>query len=521
MTSLTSTIETRPARSRWLALGAIVLSTLTLGLDMTILITALPTLSAKLGASTDQLQWISAAYTLALAGLLLPAGVLADRFGRKRLLLIGLAIFGASSVIASQVTSADGLIWMRAVMGVGGAIVLPISLAILPTIFSEAERPRAIAVASVATFLGLPAGPLVAGWILNHYDWGWIFLINAPIVVLGLIGIWFFVPESRDPAAPRLDWLGAILVVIGVTAVVYGTIQQPVYGWGDARVLTGLIGGGIFLVAFTAWELRTTTPLIDLRFFLLPRFTWSTVAFVVVGFAMTGVLFVLAPFLQIVQGNDAQGTGLRLLPMVAGMMVGAGLASRLLRPLGARVMIPVGFTVCAAGLAVLATAAADTGYGLIGGGMAVVGFGVALAMITAVDGILGSLPVANTGAGTALTRMLQNVGASLGVAVMGSVLNGVYRADVAGHLDNLPLKVKDAVEGSVAGAAIVAQKLPPRVGAPLLHSAQAAYAHGMSEILIISAALMVVAAIAIAIFLPSTSRTAAPQAVESGHAEVA
>src|SRR5207249_10313280 len=201
---------------RWLGLGALSLSALVLGLDITVLVTALPTLSAKLSATTDQLQWMSAAYTLSLAGFMLPAGVLGDRFGRRKLLLIALVTFGLSSVIASQMTTANGLIVMRAVMGVSGAVILPLMQAMLPVMFREDERQRALGLAGAGAFIGLPLGPLVAGFLLTHYDWGSIFLINAPVVVLAVLGAWFFVPESRDPNPRPLDWVGALLEVVGV-----------------------------------------------------------------------------------------------------------------------------------------------------------------------------------------------------------------------------------------------------------------------------------------------------------------
>ncbi|TLZ80118.1 MAG: MFS transporter, partial [Methanobacteriota archaeon] len=204
---------------RWPALGAVVLGALVLGLDSTILVTALPTLSATLGATTDQLQWMSTAYLLALSGLLIPAGVLGDRLGRRRMMLVALVIFGLSSVAASRMTTANELILMRAVMGVSGAFIMPISLAVLPTIFSEQERPRAIAIGGAGMFLGLPLGPLVAGWLLTHYEWGSIFLINAPFVMLALLGVWLFIPESRDSNAPRLDFVGAVLAIAGVTSL--------------------------------------------------------------------------------------------------------------------------------------------------------------------------------------------------------------------------------------------------------------------------------------------------------------
>src|SRR5258708_2274739 len=223
-------------RGRWLGLAALTISGLVLGLDITILVTALPTLSAKLNATTDQLQWMSAAYTLALAGFMLPAGVLGDRLGRKRMLLFGLATFGISSVIASQMTSANGLILMRVVMGFSGAIVLPLMQAMLPSMFREDERQRAIGISGAGAFIGLPLGPLLAGWLLTHYDWGSIFLINAPLVVIGVVGVWCFVPSGQDPAPRRLDWIGAILEVGGVAGVVYGVIREALRGWGGLPV---------------------------------------------------------------------------------------------------------------------------------------------------------------------------------------------------------------------------------------------------------------------------------------------
>src|SRR6266581_5253834 len=256
-------VGTGRMRGRWVGLAALALSGLVLGLDMTILVTALRTLSARLSATTEQLQWMSAAYTLSLAGFMLPAGVLGDRFGRRRLLLIALVAFGISSVAASQMTTANGLIFMRAVMGVSGAVILPLMQGMLPSMFEDDERQRALGFAGAGAFLGLPLGPLVAGFLLTHYAWGSIFLINGPVVVLAVLGTWFFVPESKDPNPRRLDWLGAILEVVGVTAVVYAIIEEPVRGWGNAQVYAPLIGGALLLAAFVAWELRVAFPLVD------------------------------------------------------------------------------------------------------------------------------------------------------------------------------------------------------------------------------------------------------------------
>ena len=495
--------QTRSGRGRWLGLAAIVLSGLVIGLDTTILVTALPSLSTELGATTSELQWISAAYTLAWAGLLIPAGVLGDRWGRKRLLLFGLLLFGLSSVAASRMTTADGLIALRAVMGAGAAVIMPLTLAVLPSMFSEAERPRAISVAAVGTFLGLPLGPLVAGWLLTHYAWGSIFLINAPVVLLAMLGVALLIPESRDAEAPRLDAAGAGLVIGGVTGVVYGVIQGPTNGWTDATVLTALAAGAALLAAFVVWELKVEHPLIDLRLFLDRRFTWSAAAFAVVGFAMTGVMFVVTPYLQVVQHTDAQGTGIRLLPMIAGVMLGALGGDRVAARLGTKIAVPAGLLVAAAGLVILSRAGAGTGYGLVAAGLAVTGIGIGIALPAALDAILGALPEPEMGAGNGLTRALQQIAASLGVAVLGSVLNTAYRNGLQGHLDGLPAQARQAVEASVAGAAAVAQHLPAPLGAALTHAAFDAYAQGMAAVMLTCAAILVPAAVLVLLLLPS------------------
>lgn len=509
-------VETGRMEGRWLGLGALSLSGLVLGLDMTILITALPTLSEKLGATTDQLQWMSAAYTLSLAGFMLPAGVLGDRFGRRRFLLGALVLFGISSVVASRMTTAGGLIAMRAVMGVSGAVILPLMQAMLPVMFREDERQRAIGFAGAGAFIGLPLGPLVAGFLLTHYDWGSIFLINAPVVVLAVIGAWFFVPESRDPNPRPLDVVGALLEVVGVTAVVYGIIEQPVRGWGDPQVAVPLVAGAALVAGFVLWELRSRMPLVDLGLFRSARFAWATVAFVIVGFAMTGVMFIVSPFLQVVQGNDAQSTGLRLLPLVITMMAGAIGSDWLNKRLGTKVMAAAGMLGGGASMLLLSRATVDGGYLIVAAALGLMGISIAMAMIPSLDAILGALPEGETGGGSALTRTLQNVGASLGVAIMGSILNNAYQSHLAGKLVALPETVRSAIESSVAVAAAVAQHLPAPVGGQVLRAAQEAYVGGMSDVLVITAAMMGAGAVLMAVFLPARAPRAA--AVEAGTA---
>ena len=488
---------------RWWALAALVVSGLVIGLDSTVLITALPTLSSKLGATTSDLQWIAAAYTLTLGGLLLPGGVLGDRYGRKRWLLVGLAIFGVSSVIASQATTATALIAMRALMGVGAALILPLSLSILPSMFTAEERPRAIGAAAAGTFLGLPLGPLVAGWLLTHYAWGSVFLINAPVVVIALVGIWFLVPEGKDPHPRAFDWVGGLLAVVGVTALVYGVIEQPIHGWTDARVLAGIIGGAVVLMAFVVWDLRQASPFVDLRNFRNRGFTWATMAFVVTGFGLFGVMFILTPYIQIVLGNDAQATGIKLLPLIGGVIVGAGIGNVMAARFGARVAVSAGLASTAAALLGFSQIGADAGYGAVGAALLLIGIGIGIALPTTLDVILATLPPTQTGAGSALTRALQQIAATFGVAILGSILNNVYQAHLGPYVASLPSQAREVTLGSLAGAHAVAGQLPPPARSAVVRAANDAYTNGLSEVMLVSAGLVLATAIAIAIFLPA------------------
>jgi MFS transporter, DHA2 family, multidrug resistance protein len=491
-----TTSDRRP-RSRWWALAALSLSLLVVGLDTYVLNTALPTLSVKLGASTSQLQWITDAYTLAMAGVLLPAGQLGDRLGRRATLLAGLALFGIASVITSQVHTVDELIGMRAVMGAGAAVILPLSISVLPGLFpGAAERRRAVAVTAMCTMLGMPAGPLLAGWMLTHFAWGSVFLINGPVAALSLAGVALLVPESKagpDRAAARLDWAGALLSAVGLIAVVYGIISEPVHGW-DPSVLTALAGGAGLLAAFTAWQLRAASPLVDLGLFTSRGFTWGSMAFALVSFAMTGLLFVLTPYLQIVQGTDAQVAGLRLLPMIGAMLVSTAVIGKSSARLGPRDVIAAGMLLSAAGLMMLWRAPAGGGYGWPAAALAVFGAGLGLSLPTSTSAVLAVLPTSQAGAGTALNRALQRIAVCLAPAILGSVLNDAYRARLAG----LP----SAASASVAGAHTVARRLPAAARRTLVSAANHAYLHGMVEVALISAAVLAAGALLILLFLP-------------------
>jgi MFS transporter, DHA2 family, multidrug resistance protein len=471
----------RAGRSRWWALAALSLSFLVVGLDTYVLTTALPTLSAKLGATTSQLQWIADAYILATAALLLPAGKLGDRIGRRKTLLAGLLLFGAASMITSQVRTAGELIAMRAVMGAGAAIITPMTMSVLPAIFpAEADRRRAVAVTTICTMLGMPLGPLLAGWMLTHFAWGSVFLINGPLVALSLIGVAWLVPETKDPSAPSLDRAGALLSAAGLTGLVYGIIAEPSDGW-DVRVSAAVACGAVLLAAFVWWQLRARSPLIDLRLFASRGFTWGSAAFAAVSFAMTGTLFMLTPYLQLVRGADAQLTGIRLLPVIGAMLVTAAVIEKSAARLGVKLVIAAGMLVSCAGLAVLTQAGAASEYGVVAVALAVFGAGLGLSLPLSADAVLATLPASQTGAGSALNRALQRIAVSLAPAILGSVVASSYRGRLAGRLTG---------------------------------AAGHAYTHGMAQASLVSIGVLAVCALLVALFLPRSKTGAAAPATE-------
>jgi len=481
-------------------------SFLVVGLDSYIVVTALPTFSAKLGASESQLQWITAAYTLAWAGLLLPVGKLGDKLGRRKVLMAGLALFGVASVVASQVTTAGELIALRAVMGAGAAVIMPMGMAIIPVLFpAEADRRRAVTVTTIGALVSMPLGPLLGGWLLTHFAWGWIFLINAPIVALALIGVRWLMPETRDPANPRLDWPGALLSAAGITGIVYAIIEEPANGW-RAPVLASLVAGVLLTALFALRQRTAADPLVDLRLFRDRLFTWGTAAFAVISFAMTGVLFVLTPYLQSVQGNDAQGTGLRLLPMIGALIAAAAASETLGARIGVKRVIPAAMVLSAAGLLVLAQATAASGYGIVALALVIFGAGLGLGLPLAADAVLGTLPPHQAGMGTALSRTLQSVGVALGTAVLGSVLDGAYRGTLGGHLAGLAPTARTAAASSVAGAHAVAARLPAPAGHLLTQAADTAYAHGAAHATTVAAGLLILGALLCALLLPGTRK---------------
>ncbi|MFC8624762.1 MFS transporter [Streptomyces anulatus] len=416
---------------RWLILGVICLAQLTVLLDNTVLNVAIPSLTSELDASTSDVQWMINAYSLVQAGLLLTAGSSADRYGRKKMLIVGLALFGVGSFVAGLSQSSGQLIAARAGMGVGGALLLTTTLAVVVQIFDDTERVKAIGIWSTVSSLGFAAGPLFGGFVLDHFWWGAIFLINIPVALIALAAVARLVPESRSGRGERPDLLGALLSTVGMTAVVFAIISGPEHGWASGQVLLTASLGVAVLAGFVLWELRVPHPMLDMHFFRNQKFVGAVAGAILVAFGMTGSLFLLTQHLQFVLGYGPLEAGLRTAPMALTVVVLnlTGLGARMVQKFGTPVVIAAGMSFLAAGLAAIAVlGGGDGGYGGMLFGLVVMGAGVALAMPAMANAIMSAIPPEKAGVGAGVNGMLAEFGNGLGVAVLGAVLNARFAA---------------------------------------------------------------------------------------------
>src|SRR5579884_171044 len=487
---------------RWWALGGIQLAVLAVGLDITVLSVALPTLARALHASESDLQWFSSGYTLVLAGAVLPAGLLGDRYGRKKVMLLALALFGVGSAACAAAPSAAAFLAARMVLGLAGAGVIVMAVSALTVLFTEEERPRAVAIWAAANVLAMPIGPVLGGWLLSHAWWGWVFLINVPAALLGLVMGMALVPESRAPERPGLDPLGVVSSSAGLAGVTYGLIEAGRNGWGDALSLGAMGVGMVALVGFFLWERRLSGlsggwPLVDLALFRSASFTWGVILVTVGTLLLTGMLFTLPQYFQAVLGADAMGSGLRLLPAIAGFLIGAVPAERLVRRAGAKVTAASGFALLAAALAAGATTGLGSGEGFVAVWMAGAGAGLGLVFTTAASTALTELSAERSGMGSALLQALKNVGAPLGSALLGSVLASAYRADLPSA--GLPAGALGAAGESVFAGLALAHRLG---SAGLATSVRLAFVQGMDAALLVSAAVAGAGMLLALAFLP-------------------
>ena len=486
---------------RWWALLVLSLSLVVIGMDNTILNVALPTLVRDLDATASQLQWIVDSYVLVFAGLLLTMGALGDRFGRKLALDAGLVIFVASSVASAFAGSAGMLIATRALMGIGGALIMPSTLSIITATFAPHERGRAIAAWAAMAGLGIIAGPVIGGWLLEHFWWGSVFLVNVPIVGVALLAGLVLVPESKDPNATPLDSMGALLSITGLTALVYGIIEAPENGWTDTITLSALATAGLLLVTFVAWELRTPYPMLHMRFFTNPRFSAASAAITLIFFALFGSIFVLTQYLQFVLGYSALEAGVRIAPF-ATLVVAAPTAARIVERIGTKAVVATGLVIAGAGLALIANVDMSDGYAPVGWALAVIGVGMGATMAPATDSIMGSLPLAKAGVGSAMNDTTRMVGGALGVAVMGSALSSSYGSIMEPVVTQLPPAAAAAASDSVGAAIEVARRAGP-LGGELVDVARSAFVDAMGDALLIGASIAVLGAVIVLSWLPA------------------
>jgi EmrB/QacA subfamily drug resistance transporter len=469
-----------------------------------------------LHASNSQLQWMVDSYTLVFACLLLPAGALGDRFGRRGALQLGLAIFGIGSLLSAFASTPDQLIGTRAVMGVGGAFIMPSTLSILTNVFTDPrERGRAIGVWAGVAGIGIALGPLAGGFLLQHFYWGSIFLVNIPIAAIAIVAGKLIVPTSRDPSAPPLDLLGAALSIVALALLVYAIIEAPNAGWTSPRVLESFVASGVLLAGFVAWELHTRHPMLDMTFFDSPRFSAATVGIMLVFFALFGSTFLLTQYFQFVLGYTPLQTGIRLVPFALTLMVVAPLSARINERLGTKVTVSFGLLIVAVGLALLSFLRTDTSYPDLLWRMLLMSIGMGVAMTPATDSIMGALPREKAGVGSAVNDTTRQVGGALGVAVIGSIVASRYGSDMGSLLRGKPVppNVLHLIKHQVGAAIGVADRIGGPAGAALAQHARRAFVAGLHDGVLVGAATALLGALVVAVWLPS--RALPPDAVMS------
>ena len=522
-------IEAKAGARKWWALAGLSLAVLAVALDATVLSVALPTLAVSLHASASDLQWFVSSYTLALAVALLPGGLLGDRFGRKKMMTGALATFGLGSLACAYARTPGAFIAARTLLGLAAGFMVPLVISSVAVMFTEEELPRAVGIWGAANFLGLPIGPILGGWLLSHYWWGWVFLMNVPVVVIGLAAVTALVPESRAGQAPGLDPAGIVTSCSGLGVLIYGFIAAGQYGWTSATAIIAMAAGAAILVAFAGWELRLSRrpsgqPLVDLSLFRSARFTWGTILAAFGVFAMFGLLFAAPQFFQAILGVNAMGSGLRLLPMMGGLVLGFGLAAQMIKPLTAKLTAALGFAVLAAGLVLGTTTNAASGTAFIATWTAITGLGFGLNLATTASAALAGMPRESAGVASGVMQAVQKAGAPLSAAVLGSVLASGYQSQL--HLAGRPTATVSAVRSSGFSGLAVARKL----GSPaLFEQIRSAFAHGIDAMLWVSVGLAVAGVLLALLFLPwhATVATAAtdaedvPDEGESAHGHAA
>ncbi|BCY12802.1 MFS transporter [Actinoplanes sp. L3-i22] len=496
---------------RWAILGVLVISLLVVVLDNTVLNVALRIIADPqhgLGATQSELEWAINSYTLVFAGLLFTAGILADRLGRRITLVVGLSLFGIASLVSAYANSPDQLIAARALMGLGAAAVMPATLSIIANVFEPKERGRAIGVWAGAVGLAVALGPILGGFLLEHFWWGSVFLINVPIVIVGVSLVFLLVPESRDPKPNRIDVPGVLLSIVGLTLLTYGVIKGGEDGFGDVLAWGPLAGGVLVLVGFVLYERSIEFPSLDVKLFNNRQFSASTGMIGLVFFAAMGSMFFGAFYLQLVRGYGPLASGALFVPFAVGQMVFAPISSNMVKKFGPKVVSTVGLLLVALGLSTWLLIGATTPIVVVAVAFFLMGVGMANVMPPATESIMAALPREKAGVGSAVSNTIRQLGGALGVAVLGAVLSSVYRDNLGSATDGLPGAAADAARESISGAYAVAAQAGP-AGANLIHTANESYVTAMHWAAGGSLIFALLGALVAALFLPG-KRTEGP-----------
>ena len=506
------------AARRRITLLALCLAAFIISLDVTIVNVALPSLVRQTGATTTDLQWVVDAYNLVFATLVLVAGSLSDRLGRKGVLLAGLGVFGVASLAGSLASSTGQLTGARAIMGLGAAMMFPATLSLLTNVFTaRRERAAAIGLWGATTGVGIATGPIIGGWLLEHYWWGSVFLFMVPVAAgVAALAAWA-VPTSRDPRTPKTDWRGLVLSAAGMGVLVLGIIQAPGWGWGSARTLGTLAAGAVLLAAFAAAEARTAHPMLDIALFRNPRFTAASGSVAIAFFALNGFIFLTTQYFQVVKGYGPLGTGVRLLPVAGSVAVASVTGTRLAVRIGNKIIVGGGLTLFCAALLWISTVSQVTSYWVLAAQMIVFGTGMGLTQAPATEAIMGAVPKHKAGVGSAVNDATRLFGGTLGVAVIGSVAASLYTSRLAATLPaGLPARAITAARGSVGGAVIAAQQASQagsaELGSRLKDAAILAFLHSFSGGCLVAGAVAAAGALVAIFLLPARPADPATQA---------
>ncbi|MBV9417424.1 MAG: MFS transporter [Solirubrobacterales bacterium] len=508
-----------------LILISLLLAAFLINLDTTIVNVALPTLVRDLHASNSQLQWVVDAFNLLFAASVLAMGSLSDRFGRKGMLLAGLSVFGLASLVGGLTDTPGQLIAARAVMGLGAAMVFPTTLSLLTNVFTDRrERALAIGLWGAITGVAIALGPIVGGWLLQAFDWRSIFFAMTPVALVAGVLVAGNVPTSRDPSVRRLDGPGFALSTAMIGLLVYTIIEAPTHGWGSARTLASFAITAGLAAAFVAWERRTEQPMLDVSLFRNPRFTAASASVAISFFALSGFIFLVTQYFQFLKGYGPLSTGVRLLPVASFVAVSSILGTRLAVRFGTKLVVASGLFLMAAFYAWVTTAVATTSYATIAAQMVVLGTGMGLTSAPATEAIMGVVPKAKAGVGSAVNDATRLLGGTLGVAVIGSVYASLYTSRLTNLLPaGLPATVERGARGSVGAALTIANRLAdgghPAIAAALHNAASSAFFHGLHAADWVAAGAAAAGAVMALLLLPAhpTRNTDdAPQTHASG-----